>query len=215
MESKFSYFLKGTLFCVVGILIMMWGMSDLVILFDAPKSLIFIIPAIIAVIVLVIMVIIIIRVTKKEAIFSNKTKHYCAECGSPIRLEEKVCSKCGAENVKRKEALELLEEREKSIATTKAKILEKSQSKKYRTPRNRKFDERQIELLNSQAKRIKLKKTDLIVGTALEDKIKWAKTQYHEKNRSIQDIANELGVSMINVRAYIDSNSQNEKSDII
>ena len=169
MRPELKLGLTGTLFCVVGIFIMIWGVSDLVSLFNAPAILIFIIPTIIAVIFLIIFVIVGIRIKKKNAIFNEKTIYYCAECGSTIKLEEKLCSNCGVENIKRKEALEQLEELEKSIENTKAKILEKSQSKKWRTPRSRKFDERHLELLNSQARKVKSRKTQLITIGNLEN----------------------------------------------
>ena len=158
MRPELNFALKGTLFFVVGILILIWGVSDLVILFNAPAILIFIIPTITTVILLIICVIIGIGIKKKNAIFNEKTIYYCAECGSTIKLEDEFCSNCGVENIKRKEALEQLEELEKSIENTKAKLLEKSQSKKWRTPRNRKWDERHLELLNSQARKVKSRK---------------------------------------------------------
>ena len=169
MRPELKAGLTGTLFCVVGIFIMIWGVSDLVSLFNAPAILIFIIPTITTVIVLLIFVIVGIRIKKKNAIFNEKTIYYCAECGSTIKLEEKLCSNCGVENIKRKEALEQLEELEKSIENSKAKILEKSQSKKWRTPRNRKWDERNLELLNSQARKVKSRKTQLITIGNLEN----------------------------------------------
>ncbi len=169
MRPELKAGLTATLFCVVGIFIMIWGVSDLVSLFNAPTILIFIIPTITAVIFLIIFVIVGIRIKKKNAIFNEKTIYYCAECGSTIKLEEKLCSNCGVENIKRKEALEQLEELEKSIENTKAKLLEKSQSKKWRTPRNRKSDERHLELLNSQARKVKSRKTQLITICNLEN----------------------------------------------
>lgn len=60
--------------------------------------------------------------------------------------------------------MEQLEELEKSIENNKLKILEKSQSKKWRTPRNKKLDESYIELFNNQARKVKIRKMELIIG---------------------------------------------------
>jgi len=215
MKPEYSFVLKGTLFCVAGILFMMWGVSDLVIVFDAPRILIFIIPAITAVIAIIleIVVIVVIYIKNKNSIFNEKTIYYCTECESTIKLEEKLCSNCGAENIKRKEALEQIEDLEKSIENNKLKILEKSQSKKWRSPRNKKLDERYIQLLNNQARKVKIRKMELIIGSTLEAKIKWVKTQYHDMNRSIRDVAEELGENRFTVRRWIDPDSQNDKRE--
>jgi len=48
----------------------------------------------------------------------------------------------------------------------------------------------------------------LEIGSIPEDKIRWVKSQYHEKNRTIQEIADDLDETMISVRKYIDSDVQ-------
>ena len=205
MKPEVKFGLSGTLFCVVGIIIMIWGLSDLVSLFNAPDILIFIIPTITVVIFIITMVILVIRNKKKNYFFNEKAIYYCEECGSVIKLEEKLCSNCGTENIKRKEALERLEELERSNRVERAKILEMSQSKKLKTQFDRKLEKRSLELLDNRVRKIKLRKMKLKIGSTLEDKIKWVKTQFHDMNKSIQDIAEDLGENMDAVRHYIDS----------
>lgn len=47
---------------------------------------------------------------------------------------------------------------------------------------------------------------------AHKTKLDLIKTQYYEENRTIQDIANDLGVSMMTVRKYIDEIDEIEKT---
>ncbi|NVM46670.1 MAG: hypothetical protein HWN79_17325 [Candidatus Lokiarchaeota archaeon] len=49
---------------------------------------------------------------------------------------------------------------------------------------------------------------------AKKGKLDWIKTQYYGENRTIQDIAEELGESMVSVRKYIDEIDEIEKNKI-
>jgi len=212
MKLEHKIALEGTLIIVVSIVVMIWPVSDLVILFNAPRVLIFIIPTIIAVIVLINFIILRIRMKRKNSIFNKKTIYYYTECGSTIKLEEKLCSNCGVENIKRKEALIQLEELEKNIENNKA-TLKKSQSNKRIIPWHKRVEEDIIELSDSHARKVKLRKMEILIGSTLEDKIKWVKTQYHDLNRSIQDIAKELDMYEGVVRHYIKMDLQNDKRE--
>jgi len=106
------------------IMYLMWiGVSLLSI---SDKNLIFIIPAIVSTASFSVFVVVAIIVRIKYAIFIKT--HYCVECGATIKLEEKKCSNCGADNIKRKEALEKLEEEEKSINNTRKKSWEEMEN---------------------------------------------------------------------------------------
>ena len=72
MKPEHKFALEGTLIIVVSIIVMIWPVSDLVILFNAPRVLIFIIPTIIAVVVLINFIILRIRMKRKNSIFSKK-----------------------------------------------------------------------------------------------------------------------------------------------
>ena len=171
MKPGLKFGLQGALFCVIGIVVMVWGLSDLVSLFNAPEILIFIIPTIMALAFIILMVFLVIRNKKKTYFFNEKAVYNCLECGSAIKLEEKVCSNCGVENLKRKEALKQLEELERSNEVERAKILEMSRSKKRKTQFDRKLETRSLELLESRVRKIRLRKMRLIIGGTLEDKI--------------------------------------------
>ncbi|MFX1428405.1 MAG: hypothetical protein ACFFBE_18260, partial [Promethearchaeota archaeon] len=155
-------------------------------------------------------VMVIIHKKYKNSVFNVKAIHYCTECESKIELEQKVCSNCGAENIKRKEALEELEKLEKSIEENKNEIIKKSQSKKHRTPRNRKLDERFIQILNKKDKEVKKRKMEILIGKTLEAKINWVNSQYYDMSKSIREISEALGEDLFTVRRYIDSDSQND-----
>ncbi|MFX0020676.1 MAG: hypothetical protein ACFFAF_18310 [Candidatus Hermodarchaeota archaeon] len=208
MKPELKLMLRGSLTCVVGMIFLAWGVSDLVIAFNAPSILIFIIPVIASLIFFIILASLYIRAKKAGSILDEKTVYSCSECGSTLKLEDKLCNYCGVENVNRKEALEKLEEMEKSIENEKAKLLEKMYTKKRKTYQT---EEMMLELLNSNAREVRLRKVKLIIGNNLEDKIRWVKTQFHDMNRTIQDIADDLGESMITVSHYIDSEIELEE----
>lgn len=66
----------------------------------------------------------------KELFFLNEIKwiYDCPECGAEIKLEYKVCGNCGMENTLRITALEKIENLEKKIEESRAKLSEKIES---------------------------------------------------------------------------------------
>jgi predicted RNA-binding Zn-ribbon protein involved in translation (DUF1610 family) len=212
VEAKFL--VKGAALSIGGFFLLMWGVSDLVFLFDAPISLIFIIPAVISVIFFCLMVLLYMRAKKKSAIFDEKTIHYCGMCGAQIKLSEVKCGNCGADNMRRKEALDKLANLEMSNTESRLKIQEKAQSKKWRTPASKKQDRRFLELLDKQTIKIKETRMKILIGSTLEAKKKWVETQYRELGRSFREIADELGESMITVKQYLDSDSEKDEREL-
>jgi len=167
--------LIGIATSIIALLFLMWGISDFVYLFDWPPILIFVIPAIVAGIMMIICMSFYFVAKKKDSLLNPKRLVNCSECGTSIKLETKFCVKCGSENVYRLEALDKLNELEQKIQERQAEILEKSQSKKWRTPRGEKQKEMELELLNSQARRVKMRKLQLTIGGEKEDKMRWKK----------------------------------------
>ena len=206
MESRYKLPLKvwiAVIFISIAfffiIMYLVWiGVS----LTDAPTNLIFIIPSIVSIGIFSIFVVAAIYVRIKYAIFIKT--HYCVECGATIKLEEKKCSNCGADDIKRKEALEKLEEKEKSIEEKRKrnlmKIREKSSEKKWRTKEQ---DEDKYLYYGEQMREAKAMKMAISIGGTLEDKKKWVEAQYRE-GKSFREIAEELGEDMITVRHYLD-----------
>ena len=204
MKPVIKVILSGVVSSIAGFFFLMWGISDFVILFDWPPSLIFIIPGIVAGILMLVCVGTYLISQKKNTLFNPKTIYHCSECGTMIKLEAKSCEKCGSENSNRLEALVKLTVLENNVEEHKTEILERSQSKKRRTARDKKLEKMNLELLVSNAEKVKKRKFQLIIGNTLEEKIKWAKTQY-EKGMLIQDIADAIGETMITAKKYIDS----------
>ncbi|MHA2049948.1 MAG: hypothetical protein ACW986_10060 [Promethearchaeota archaeon] len=214
MEPEFKFALQGTLTCIVAIIILAWGVSDLVIAFNAPASLIFTIPTIVAVIIFIMFLILGLRIKKKNSHFNPNAIYNCTKCGSPIKLKEELCSSCGADNVKRMETLAELKEIEIFNENEKAKILEENQSKKWRSPYKRKLGEDFLELLKKRTNEVTSKRLEILVGgNTFADQVKWANTQYHDKNMSLQDIAEALGWDEYTARRNINIDSQNDKKE--
>ena len=135
----------------------------------------------------------------------------CKACGAGIKLEEKFCRNCGVENVRRI----------KKIAKLKSKVVrvDKKRVKKWGggTPdrslmrldrRKESWDQyRAIRSRDLKMKRMKLK-----TGNTHKGRLEWIKTQYYDLNRTIQDIADDFGESMITIRNYL---NEIENQDII
>ena len=204
MKPAIKQLLSGIATSIIALLFLMWGISDFVYLFDWPPILIFIIPAIVAGIIMLTCMSFYFVAKKKDFLLNPKRLVNCSKCGTPIKLATKYCVKCGSENVHRLDALDKLTELEQKAQERQAEILEKSQSKKWRTPRSRKQEEMELKLLNSQVKKVKIRILQLTIGSEKEDKIRWAKEEY-EKGTRILDIAESLGENLDSVRQYIDS----------
>jgi len=57
------------------------------------------------------------------------------------------------------------------------------------------------------------KKMKLIIGSTPEGKLEWIKTQYFDLHRNIQDIADDLGESMMTVKKYLNEIENQDKSE--
>ena len=59
-------------------------------------------------------------------------------------------------------------------------------------------------VLTRRARKLRMKETRLKTGDTHEGKLQWIKEQLYGLNRSIQEIADDLGESMMKVAKYID-----------
>ncbi len=59
-------------------------------------------------------------------------------------------------------------------------------------------------VLAIQFRKLELREKKLTTGDTHLGKLRWIKTQYYDLNRTIQDIADDLGVSMMRVRKHLD-----------
>lgn len=147
------------------------------------------------------------KALKIKSIFSDKKTFFCGECGSAIKLLDKTCKKCGFQNKVRIMAIQELESREINIKHDLDRLVREMKSK-WLIAQSVQLKEMEIDLLMEAARKIKLRRVQLEIGSIPEDRIRWVKSQYHEKNRTIQEIADDLGETMIIVRKYVDSNVQ-------
>jgi len=151
---------------------------------------------------------------KKYYFWSTKKTYNCTECGASFRLEDQFCPMCGKENVYRKDSLEKLEKLEAEAEHAKTKRSERLESSKpKKSYRAKKFDETEGERLFQVESKIKLRKTELLIGGSFEKKLEWVRKQYFEINKSIQQIADELGESMITVKRYLDELENRRKNN--
>jgi len=126
----------------------------------------------------------------------------CKACGVVIKLEEKFCYNCGVENVLRiKKILEL---------ESKVIRVDKRRDKNWGggTPDRRTISrDRGIEAMDRnlaiRSRKLRMKKTKLITGSTHKGVLEWIKTQYFDLHRTIQDIADDLGESMMTVRKFL------------
>jgi len=203
MKPEFKLILRGLLFLAVGLFFLIWGLDDILYLTGGSKELLTIIPVIAFLIFLLIMgTLFAVSIIQKRKHVLYKKIYNCRTCGAVIKLEEIICAKCGAENTIRDEALEKLEYLERKIEVKRSENLKSS--KLLKTRRSGKLQEIDDELLSSKARKVRLKKTQLIIGNTHEGKLEWIKTQYYDLGRTIQDVANDLGESMITVRKNLD-----------
>ncbi len=222
MDPSNKFMLRGISLILVGIFFIFWGFSDILSVKSEIRIIIMIllfimIPFIILAIIYDFIGIIKVIRKKKELDFLNVKNwiYNCAECGAKITLEVKVCDKCGVENAIRRAALESLENLEHSIEEKKAKILETQQSsKRKKSSRTKYTEELEAEILlrvNQLTKKAALIKKSLLIGNTRYEKIDWVRKQYYEKNKSIIEIADELGEDMFIVEAYINEIKNQEK----
>jgi len=135
----------------------------------------------------------------------------CKACGVVIKLEEKFCRNCGAENVLRIKKIAKLESKVIRVDKRRDKVWGggTSDGKGIQRARATEFWDKN---LARRSRELRMKKTKLKTGSTREGKLEWIKTQYYDLNRTIQDIADDFGESMITVRKYLD---EIENQDII
>ena len=127
------------------------------------------------------------------------THYRCRDCGNENNTLVKFCSYCGAENELRTEELAKLEAKRKDAELKRALLGVHELEKK---------PDMHSEILESkltrQAKKLRMEETKLKIGKSHEDLLLWIKEQFYGLERSIQDIAEDLGESIIRVAKYID-----------
>ncbi len=209
MKREYKVFLTGILFLPVSLFFFEWGLIDILSVTGGPIELLIVVPVIVTFIYLLIFgVIVVAEIISRQRNILYKKIIKCTVCGALIKLEEEICTKCGAENIIRSEALEKLDNLERKIEIKRSENLRTAKSTKTR--RTAKLQEMDDELLSDNARKVRMKKTQLIIGTSHEGKLEWIKTQYYDLGRTIQDIADDLDESMITVRKNLDEiKSQN------
>jgi len=133
--------------------------------------------------------------------------YYCNICGVENETENKYCYNCGADNAPRLKQIKKLETAEKRSTNplSSSAIIsldipwQKTGAKRVQTAQ-KKAQKR----VPQETARIRTARTKLIIGNTHEGKLKWVKKQYFDLKRTIQDIANDLGESMISVKKYLD-----------
>jgi response regulator of citrate/malate metabolism len=98
-----------------------------------------------------------------------------------------------------------LEDIERKIEKVKAqRAEERKSSKRLKTKQSKRLQEIDDDILANREREMRVKQTKLIIGGSHDSKLEWIKIQSFDLNRTIQDIANDLGESMIAVRKYLD-----------
>ena len=140
----------------------------------------------------------------------SSTIYKCKACGAENKLEEKSCRTCGAENVLRLEKIAKLESRWKRIEKRRDKSVEIVTERK--TMLGTRSSENRDIILAQKSRKLRLELSKLETEGTHEGKLRLVKRQYYELNMTIQDIADDLGVSMMTVRKHL---NEIEKQDII
>ena len=126
----------------------------------------------------------------------------CRACGAVIELEAKFCTKCGAVNVIRLRKIAKLELKRSRVDKRREKIWKHaSRRKSIRGDRAAEFWDKS---LATRSRNLRMKQAKLKTGSTHEGKLRWIKTQLYDLKRSIQDIADDLGESMITVAKYLE-----------
>jgi len=219
MKREFKAMLSGLLLLPLGLIFIVWGLIDILSVTGGPIELLIIVPVIVTIIFFLIFGVIgvVLIISRRRNILYKKI-HNCRTCGAVIKLEEKMCANCGAENAIRYEALDKLEKLERKIEELKEYNWERSEKLKYSkrriSPREKKLQEIGDERLFNEERELRVMKTKLIIGSTREGKLEWIKTQHYDLNRSIQEIADDLGDSMIAVRNYLDEIENQDITEI-
>ena len=206
MKREVKSLLSGLLMLALSIIFLVWGLTDILSVTGGSIEFLIVIPVIVVGIMLLIFGVLFVAlfISVRRNVLHKKI-YNCKECGAVIKLETEFCANCGAKNVIKDEALEKIEKLETKIEKFRAKRSEMLQSsKRAPTTRDIRYLEREDSMLFNEERDLRVKKTKLIIGSTREGKLEWIKTQYYDLNRTIQDIADDLGESMMSVRKYLD-----------
>jgi hypothetical protein len=135
----------------------------------------------------------------------------CKACEVIIKLEEKFCRNCGAENVLRIKKILELESRVIKVDKRREKNWGGGTHDRRGLQRDRETESLDLALVR-KSRKLRMNKTKLITGNTHKGILEWVKTQHYDLNRTIQDIAEDFGESMITIRNYL---NEIEKQDII
>ena len=206
MKPESKLMVRDLLILIPAFFFLVWGLTDILSLTGGTTDLLFIIVIIVfAVLFLIFGVIIVVGIILKRRHVLYKEDYKCKECGAAIKLEEENCTECGAKNTAKYEALEKLEDIERKIEKVKAqRAEERKSSKRLKTKQSKRLQEIDDDILANRERKMRVKQTKLIIGGSHDSKLEWIKRQSFDLNRTIQDIANDLGESMIAVRKYLD-----------
>ena len=213
MKREVKSLLTGLLMLPLSLIFLVWGLIDILSVTGGPLELLIVMPIIVFGIILLILgilfVVIFIGVRRNVL---HKKVYNCVKCGVVIKLEVEFCANCGANNVFKDEALEKLEKLETKIAKFKAKRSERLQSsKRSLTSRDKRALESEERMLFNEERDLRVKKTKLIIGGSQEGKLDWIKAQHYDLKRTIQEIADDLGESMIAIGKYLDEIENQDK----
>jgi hypothetical protein len=117
-------------------------------------------------------------------------------------MEEKFCCSCGAENVRRIEKIAKINAKRKRIEE-KREDIKKYVAKKKTVTRESKAELQNLKLTR-KSRKLRMQATKLETGDTREGKLIWIQEQIYTLNRSIQEVADDLGESMIKIRKYLD-----------
>lgn len=209
MKPEIKAAIMGILALPLALIFIVWGLMDILSVTGGSTELLIIVPVIVTIIyIAVIVVSVLVSFVVKRRNILYKKVHNCSACGAEITLEEKFCNVCGEENIIRYEALTKLKELEIRIEEHKIKNkerTEKLQNKRFGiSKQNRKIQNQEKEMLLKQELEVRKRKIKILTGGTHEGTIRWIKEQYCDLKRTIQEIADDLGESMIAVRKCID-----------
>ena len=166
MDSRTKYSLYCIAVSIVSVFLFVSAMSDFAYVFGASSPILIIIIVVTIIIISSIFLGLNFYVKKKAWIFNEKAKYACSQCGSKIKLEEKVCKQCGAENIKRIEALKQLEVLEISTEVRREELAQKIQSSilpsgRKKPSRIKNLEKQEWDMLDIRLQKIKKRKAIL------------------------------------------------------
>ncbi|MBY8981191.1 MAG: hypothetical protein KGD72_12440 [Candidatus Lokiarchaeota archaeon] len=217
MKSEIGASIKALLmaivFFTVALFFIVSGLFDILSVTGGPIELLIIVPVIVVIIFIgLIVILVVVSIILKRRNILYKKVHNCRACGAAIKLEDHICNDCGKENTIRLEALIKIEDTERKIEEYQAKRLEKRKnSRKRMNRREKKIQETEDERLYKQTRELRLMKTKLITGNNRDGIMEWIKIQHYDLKRTIQDIADDSGESMLTVKNFLREIEDQEK----